>query len=271
MWQLVALGGAGLLGACQPAPDVIVVTPAPAASQATVGTAPAAAAGTPPTASPSPSPPAAPAAAGVAAPTPGPAAPVGAPAGPAMRTVFDAVYDQHFAATWPNDPGSTAWLADGAYRLFARQPDRFVAIGAPIGNALRDVVVMAMFRKIGGPPGGGYGLIIRDQGPGPRNGIEKGGRYYVLEAGDRGEVGIWRREQDHWVNLVPWTPSEAVRRGSAANQLTVHAFGPRLMLLVNGIEAASVEDPALREGSVGVFVGGDFNEVALDWFVVRAP
>ena len=204
-------------------------------------------------------------------PQPTPAIP---PASPAPVPTLRAVFEERFADNrggWPDDPRSTAWFADGGYRLAARQPGRFVAVGAPIAAPLGDVAATATFRKVGGPPGGGYGLIVRDRGPGPRDGVEQGGRYYVLEAGDRGEVGVWRREGDRWVDLLPWTPSEAVRPGGAANELTARAQGARLTLLVNGVEVAGVEDAALPEGGVGIFVGGDLNEVAVDRFVVELP
>ncbi len=189
---------------------------------------------------------------------------------PAHRTILD----EHFADNprgWPSNPESTAWLADGSYRQVARQASQFVALGAPITERLRDVVVTARFRKVGGPSGGGYGVIVRDEGPGPRDGINQGGRYYVLEAGDRGEVGIWRRENDRWIDILPWTSSPAVRPGAEPNLLTVQAVGQRLTFLVNGAHVASVTDGALVEGGVGVFVGGDYNEVALDAFRVEAP
>ena len=189
---------------------------------------------------------------------------------PGLRTVLDERFvDQ--PRGWPADVRSTTWLAGGAYHLFAREPGQFVAVGAPIAGPLRDPVVTATFRKVGGPPGGGYGLIVRDQGPGVRDGLNQRGRFYVLEVGDRGEVGIWRREDDRWVDLLPWTRSEAVRPGDAPNELRVHAMGPRLTFLVNGIEVASVEDLALDSGGVGVFVGGDFNDVVLEGFVVEVP
>src|SRR5579884_3523789 len=136
---------------------------------------------------------------------------------PAHRTILD----EHFADNprgWPSNPESTAWLADGSYRQVARQASQFVALGAPITERLRDVVVTARFRKVGGPSGGGYGVIVRDEGPGPRDGINQGGRYYVLEAGDRGEVGIWRRENDRWIDILPWTSSPAVRRAELAHR-----------------------------------------------------
>ena len=48
-------------------------------------------------------------------------------------------------------------------------------------------MVSATFRKTGGPPGGGYGLVIRDQGPAPRDGVNQNDEAYVMEAGDQGE------------------------------------------------------------------------------------
>ena len=215
-----------------------------------------------------------PAPAAPASATAAPASATAAPPTPSAPTTLRTVFEEGFAEVrpgWPNDPQSTAWFADGVYRLVAREPARFVAVGAPIAGSLGDVVVSGTFRKVGGPPGGGYGLIVRDQGPGPRDGRGQGGRYYVLEAGDRGELGIWRREGDHWVDIVPWTPSAAVRPGEAANELTVRAIGSRLTFLVNGTEVASRDDAALSEGGVGLFVGGDLNEVAAERFVVQVP
>jgi len=172
---------------------------------------------------------------------------------------------------WPNDPQSTAWLDAGSYRLHAREPGRFVAIRAPVDLSFTDVVVTGKFRKVGGPSGGGYGIVLRDQGPEPRDGINQSGQYYVLEVSDRGELGIWRREGGSWVDLLPWTPSEAVRRGGEPNELTARADGTRLALLVNGVQVASLEDTVLGEGGVGLFVGGDLNEVIVERFEVQVP
>src|SRR5260370_37278067 len=67
-----------------------------------------------------------------------------------------------------------------------------------------------------------------------------------------------------------WTLSGAVRPGGSANDLEVWAAGPRLSLLVNGVQVASRVDDLLSAGGVGVFVGGDGNDVALERLVVRA-
>jgi hypothetical protein len=80
---------------------------------------------------------------------------------------------------------------------------------------------------------------------------------------------VWRREGDRWIDLVPWTRSDAVRPGGSPNDLMVQAVGSELSFLVNGVRVATVSDTTLPDGGVGVFVGGDFNEVALDHFAVQ--
>jgi hypothetical protein len=173
--------------------------------------------------------------------------------------------------SWPNDSNSTAWSTPAGYRLFARRAGQFVAIGNPAAERLRDVVVTARFAKQGGPGGGGFGVIVRDQGDGARDGVSQAGRFYVLEVGDRGEVGIWRRADNQWIDLVPWTASPAVRPGNAENELIVRAIGPRLSLTVNGVEAARAEDTTHADGTTGVFVGGDQSDYLLRELRVEAP
>jgi hypothetical protein len=176
---------------------------------------------------------------------------------------------QTAALAWPTDPGSTAWLAADGYHLFARQSQNFVAVGL-LSAQLSDVVVSASFHKTGGPAGGGYGIILRDQGPGPRDGLSQAGRYYVVEVGDRGEAGIWRREQDHWIDVQPWSASPAVHAGNADNELVVKAVGDQLTLRVNGVDVVSKSDAALNIGGVGVFVGGDQNQAVLTRLTVES-
>jgi hypothetical protein len=193
-------------------------------------------------------------------PPPATTAAVTAPAG---RVLLD-VAPRPGQPGWPSDPSSTAWLAEDGYHLFARQFQRFVAVGLLAADQQpRDVLVSATFHKTGGPAGGGYGIIVRDQGPPPRDGLNQGGRYYVLEVGDLGQVGIWRREEDRWDELVGWTASAAVRPGTAENTLLVRAAAEQLTLSVNGTQVATTTDTLLTRGGVGVFLGGDQNEAVL--------
>jgi len=167
---------------------------------------------------------------------------------------------------WTNDSLGTAWFGPDGYRLFAREAGRFVATSVPLGRTVQDVTVSAAFRKMGGPPGGGYGLILRDQSPpSERDGRNQSGRYLVFEVGDRGDIGVWQREETRWIDVVPWQRSDAVQLDRAANALTVSAHGSNLQFHVNGTTVADLTyDNLPTAGGVGIFVGGDLNEVALE-------
>jgi hypothetical protein len=238
-----------------PSPSAVPTAPPPTAAAATPTRQPATATAAPATAT-----------APAATPTSAPASPTARPT--SFRTVLEERFPDNRRG-WPSRPGSTAWVADGVYNLVARQPGRFVAVRAPMSAKLRDGVVSATFRKVGGPAGGGYGLIVRDQASSAGDGLDQSGRYYVLEVGDKGEVGAWRRDGDRWTDLVPWMRSERVRAGLEANTLTVRAIGPKITLLVGEAEVLSFEDSTLREGAVGAFVGGDLNQVQLERFTVQ--
>lgn len=197
-------------------------------------------------------------------------APPSQPIGGGARPLVDVRFAAGPAESWPDNPPYAFW-SDGAYRLQAHDAERFVALGVPLNQDLNDAIVSGTFRKTGGPPGGGYGLMVRDQGPLPHDGVNQQANAYVVEAGDLGEFGVWRRAGDHWIDLVPWTRSSTVRTGGSPNDLSVRATGDRLTFTINGIQVASVQDDGLPSGGVGLFVGGDYNEVALDHFAVQLP
>jgi len=182
--------------------------------------------------------------------------------------------DERFVRTWPDDQRGSAWFTADGYRLFASQPGEFVAVRAPLADVPRELIVSGTFRKLGGPPGGGYGLILADQGSSAGDGRDQSGQFVVAAVGDRGEVGIWRRDGQRWIDLVAWTPSGAVHPDTVANDLTVQLLGGRLTFEVNGQQVADVasgDAPGLRPGSVGIFTGGDLNEVVVSRFRVQAP
>jgi hypothetical protein len=146
-----------------------------------------------------------------------------------------------------------------------------VAVGVPLIGAIEDGVVSAQFHKVDGPGGGGYGVIIRDQaGAAERDGRSQAGEYLVLEVGDSGDIGVWRRNQLRWIDVVPWTHSDAVRRGDEPNTLVVSTRGSAVRFEVNGEVVAQLNYDGLpAAGGVGIFVGGDRNEVALEWLRIE--
>jgi hypothetical protein len=190
--------------------------------------------------------------------------------GPATRTLLDFPADSNASAEWPNNPASTAWLAPDGYHLVAQEPAQFVAVSLHTTECPRDVQVTATFQKTGGPPGGGYAIILRDQEPEQRDGLAQVGRYYVLEVGDLGQVGIWRREGSRWVDVLSWTDSPAVQSGAAPNTLVARAVGSTLSLAVNGQEVLTKNDGLLPSGCTGVFLGGDGNQALLSQLTIEA-
>src|SRR5205085_10245134 len=147
--------------------------------------------------------------------------------------------------------------------LATRRSGQFVAIGVLPSQAPRDVLASATFHKISGPVGGGYGLIVADQGPGPRDGHDQLGNYVVFEVGDKGEVGAWRREDDRWVDILGWTPNAAVRQGVGENTLTVRLTAGLAAFSVNNADIPLPQSVPTAAGGIGVFVGGDGNEAVL--------
>jgi hypothetical protein len=205
-------------------------------------------------------------------PTPTPAAvrPTATPSGPRV------LFGDAFAAPpqkWPNDPLGTAWFANGEYRLFARDPGRFVAVGVPLQQSVEDVKITGQFHKVNGPAGGGYGFIVRDQGAtADRDGRNQAGQYLVVEVGDRGDVGVWQREQTRWIDVLPWTHADAVNLDRRSNALMVTTHGPNLRVEVNGTLVADLNYARVPPGGgVGLFTGGDLNEVALERLRIETP
>jgi hypothetical protein len=205
--------------------------------------------------------------------SPAPRSPVAVGASPGATVAFHVLLDETFPGAppgWPNDPQGVAHGLSG-YRLSVPQNGQFTAVDAPLASRPRDLIVAAALHKVGGPDGGTYGLIVRDEGPGPRDGTNQSGRFYVFVVSDRGHVGVWRRDGEQWIEVTPWTASAAVHQGTEPNLLAVGALGPLLAFLVNGQEVAEPRDANLSEGGVGVFVGGDLNDVLLERLIVLGP
>jgi hypothetical protein len=94
----------------------------------------------------------------------------------------------------------------------------------------------------------------------------------VLEVGDRGDVGIWQRDESRWIAIPPVTQSNAVHQATEPNELLVTTRGSGPRFVVNGVEVANTTYNGLpAEGGVGVFAGGDLNEVSLEWLIIETP
>jgi signal peptidase I len=152
---------------------------------------------------------------------------------------------------------TTQWLHG---RIATDDVGWFVARPAPLPVPIRDAVVSATFRKIGGAPGGSTGLIVRSSGAAD---------YYTFELHDDGKIAVWRRRGDSWFELLPATETDALRPAASPNQLLARVVGDQLDLQVNGVQVAQLTDPALPQGGAGVFVQGQGNAVDFQDFLVQ--
>ena len=144
------------------------------------------------------------------------------------------------------------------------RPNEFVAIGNPSAQRLRDMVVTARFAKVGGPPGGGFGVIVRDQAPWPARWPESVGQ--LLRARGRRS----RRSRHLAPRRQRVGRSGAVDPVSrrAARQCRERAHRARRRAATDAAGQRHrgrqrIEDATLAEGTTGVFVGGDQNQVLL--------
>jgi hypothetical protein len=70
---------------------------------------------------------------------------------------------------------------------------------------------------------------------------------------------------------VPWTHSDAVHLDRAPNRLVINTDGASLRFGVNDVQVADLSyDRLPPTGGVGIFVGGDLSEVALEWLRIEA-
>jgi hypothetical protein len=203
---------------------------------------------------------------------PTPAAPLTpVPTAGGLRTVLDERFTSP-SDFWPDDPSGPAWFGIGGYHLATREPGLFVAVAAPLPGPLDEVVATATFVKNSGPEGGGYGVILRDQGTSPLDGLTQDGRFLLFEVGDRGEVSIWQRDRVRWTAVMPWRHSDAVRPGQAENELKVIGHEDQVSFVVNAQQVAGLVYAGLpTRGGVGVFLGGDLNEVTVTRLTIQVP
>jgi len=124
-------------------------------------------------------------------------------------------------ANWPNDPYGTPGLPMG--RSICFHDSRVASLRSAFAHRQsRRRNGQRQFHKVDGQPAVATGHHPRPAGSPERDSRSQAGRYLVLEVSDRGDIGIWQREQTRWIDVVPWTHSDAVRTGDEANTLVVY-------------------------------------------------
>ncbi len=117
------------------------------------------------------------------------------------------------------------------------------------GLANRDVAdfeIEVEARQEEGDEKSSYGLLFR---------FQDRDNFYRFDISGDGFYLLSKFVNGDWVTLVDWTESEFINKGSAGNILKVSAFGPNIVVYVNGQQLAAATDNTLTHGNFGFFAG----------------
>lgn len=162
------------------------------------------------------------------------------------RLVYES--DFHHPPAWLEHVGDDSWgfCQDGYLHLGLRAPSEgsttFVCLGASVGDFQASVeaefVADTDRRSI-------CGIVFRWEED----------KYYVFGVSTHGDYALAIVDNWDWRNLLTPRFSEFLRRGSAANTLTVKAIGSRFELGANGHFITAFEEDTLPDGRAGLLVG----------------
>jgi len=101
-----------------------------------------------------------------------------------------------------------------------------------------------------GPDESCYGVILRL--------TEKGNGYYFFIT-SLGDYSFVKLQNDKWVDIIPWTKSNAIHAGKATNMIKVECNGNKFTFYTNGVKLRECNDNSILSGNIGLFAGA-FNE-----------
>jgi hypothetical protein len=92
---------------------------------------------------------------------------------------------------------------------------------------------------------GAYGVVFR--------GRSQPATFYIFQLRPTGRYQLikWSQIPEQNEELIPWTTSDAIRKGDEPNELKVVAQGPVIALYVNDEKLAGITDNSLTGGEVG--------------------
>jgi pSer/pThr/pTyr-binding forkhead associated (FHA) protein len=108
-----------------------------------------------------------------------------------------------------------------------------------------DFMIITQARSLSDNPGY-YGVVFRQQ---------DANNYYFFEITEEGSYRLGKRVDGEIVDLIPWTPSEAILGNGEVNRLAVSMEGDWILALINGELAADLNDSSLKNGNLGLLAG----------------
>lgn len=142
--------------------------------------------------------------------------------------------------------GASAEVADGVLRVATGQPGQIWWTNP--GREFDDTVITVRAQPVGGSDDNAYGVICRYQNS--ENFyvfLISGDGFYVIGKYQRGSAQVQYLTGDG-----QYQPSDAIRQGTAANEIRASCIGNELSLTVNGTPVATVTDPTFVLGDIGL-------------------
>lgn len=104
-----------------------------------------------------------------------------------------------------------------------------------------DFTMIAQARSLSETPGY-YGIAFRHQ---------DADNYYFFEISDEGSFRLGKRVGET-IDLIPWTPSDAILMDGGVNRLAVSMEGDSILALINGELVADLHDTSIQEGKLSL-------------------
>jgi len=174
---------------------------------------------------------------------PQPTAAVTGTSGPQLLALEDDFSDP--TSGWDGGADSDAeWgYLDGEYRILVHATNTAAWANTHERYDLADLVMVVEAHRAAGPLDNQYGVIVRYQDR---------ANFYLFSVSSDGQYAVQMLREDHWQDLVQWTPSPAIRQDDGTNLLRVEARGPEMRFLVNGELLCVVQDATIGSGSIGL-------------------
>lgn len=168
---------------------------------------------------------------------------------------------------------ATLDTSTGAYHLIVLKSDYNVSVYAVDGVAYSDVTVEVDAWRVSGPDGGGYGLVFQRQ---PKRTNDATSRRYIFEVTPQGTYRLYMIAGDGAeTDLVPPTPSSAIKVGDAVNRLSVTYARGAITLAINGAIVGTASSAIPNPGEVGVYASSAAEarafEAGFQNFVITVP
>ena len=180
-------------------------------------------------------------------------------------TPLPAVFSDDFSEQkWPESKSAFGdlWYSNDEYHMRSKD-ETYVVMYAPSNDYnTENATVRVTARNVDGvSPLHGYGLIVH----GEKSKEDKLEDYsFLIFSGPEPKYRVLLHKAGTETELVPWTASNTIRKGTITNQLEVRVKGTLLSFYINGQFVTSVADTAnYKRGRAGLYTS-DEHEVAFD-------